>query len=84
MDAAQGAAGRIDFNEFVSLFARGAVPLSYLDTTIGADAVGGRRRDLRAVAARRLASGGVPLKPRKGRRAALRSSEAQHSREARE
>ena len=84
VDAAQGAAGRIDFNEFVSLFARGAVPLSYLDTTIGADAVGGRRRDLRAVAARRLASGGVPLKPRKGRRAALRSSEAQHSREARE
>ena len=40
LDAAQGAAARIDFNEFVSLFARGAVPLSYLDTTIGADAVG--------------------------------------------
>ena len=43
LDAAQGTVGRIDFNEFVSLFARGAVPLSYLDTTIGADAVAGRR-----------------------------------------
>ena len=82
VDAAQGAPGRIDFNEFVSLFARGALPLSYLDTTISTDGVAGRRRDLRAVAARRLASGGVPLKPRKGRREAIRSSEARENREA--
>ena len=81
VDAAQGAAGRIDFNEFVSLFAKGAVPLSYLDTSIRADEVGGRKRDVRAVAARRLESG-AGAKQRKGRREALRASEAQQSVEA--
>ena len=54
-DRDAGDAARIDFNELISLFVRGAIPLQYLDIRLNADARGGR--DLAAVAARRLQSG---------------------------
>ena len=78
---------RIDFNEFASLFVKGLVPLTYLDTSVGADdapAPGGKGgkgggKDLKGAAARKLQQGHDATHKRK--RAMRRSSEGLLSRE---